>query len=135
MAKLIIPPLLTQEFATVEAVWNSPGSTRRVDSLLLSWVKYEKQLRRLFCFIVFQHSGLTPADIESVVGILAANNKLYPETFITGIEELSARKVAVLAGPRYAALWARSAARGVNDSTQSWLISSAQDCYNPHAAF
>jgi hypothetical protein len=106
MPKLTIPPLLAEEFATVEAVWNSSGSTRRVDSLVLSWVKYEKQLRRLFCFIVFQHSGLTPTDIESVVGILAANNKLYPETFIAGIEELSARAVKVLLASRYAELWA-----------------------------
>src|ERR1035437_7958038 len=104
MVKLTIPPLLAQEFATVEAVWNSSGSTRRIDSLVLSWVKYEKQLRRLFCFIVFQHSGLTPTDIESVVTILVTNNKLYPETFITGIEELSVRGIKDLLGPRYAEL-------------------------------
>jgi hypothetical protein len=89
----------------VEAVWNSAASTRRVDSLVLSWVKFEKQLRRLFCFIVFQHPDLKAPDIESVIAILAANKKLYPETFITGIRELSAYSVPDLLSPRYDELW------------------------------
>ncbi len=55
MRKLVIPAQLKEEFATVETVWHSTGKTRRVDALMLSWVKYEKELRRLFCFFVFQH--------------------------------------------------------------------------------
>jgi hypothetical protein len=101
MPELSIPILLSEEFATVEAVWNSAGSTRRVDSFILAWVKLEKQLRRLFCFIVFQHPDLSANDIESVVGVLAANNRLYPETFIAGIEALSIHKLQDLLSPRY----------------------------------
>lgn len=48
MLKLIVPKALEQEFATVEALWHATGETGRVDALLLSWVKYEKQLWRLF---------------------------------------------------------------------------------------
>jgi hypothetical protein len=59
MLKLVIPPALKQEFATIDALWASGAETRRVDSLLLSWIKYEKQLRRLFCFLVYQHPKVT----------------------------------------------------------------------------
>jgi hypothetical protein len=55
MLKLNIPETLRVEFSTVQALWDSEAETRRVDALILSWTKYEKQLRRLFCFLVFQH--------------------------------------------------------------------------------
>ena len=79
MLKLTIPPALQQEFATIEALWHSAAETRRVDSLLLSWVKYEKQLRRLFCFLVYQQPKVTANTINSVIGVLAQNNNLYPK--------------------------------------------------------
>jgi hypothetical protein len=58
MKPLKLPSCLLNEFATVQAVIGSDGSTRRVDALLLTWVKHEKQLRRLFCFLVFQHASV-----------------------------------------------------------------------------
>lgn len=70
MLKLIVPKAVEQEFATVEKLWRSTGETRRVDALLLSWIKREKQLWRLFCFLVYQHPMLTDMTI---------NNALYPE--------------------------------------------------------
>lgn len=87
MNALVLPPPLQAEFATVEALWLCAGTTRRVDALLLCWVKYEKQLRRLFSFLVYQHPQVTQATIESVVTALAGNDKLYPETFIKGIKD------------------------------------------------
>lgn len=101
MLELTIPSRLQQEFATVEALWRSTGRTRRVDSLLLSWVKYEKQLRRLFCFLVYQHPKTTANTIDSVIGLLAQNNKLYPETFIKGIAALGVQTVPNLVGPKH----------------------------------
>jgi len=85
----------------VEAIWASNGTTRRIDALLLCWVKYEKQLRRLFCFLVFQHPAITENTAEDVVAALAANNKLYPETFEKGIEALKVSKVSDLIGHEY----------------------------------
>jgi hypothetical protein len=104
MLKLIIPPPLKQEFATVEALWHSTGETRRVDSLVLSWVKYEKQLRRLFCFLVYQHPNITEKNISVVIDILAQNRFLYPETFIRAIKALGVKSVPDLIGPRHAEL-------------------------------
>lgn len=95
---------LVQEFATVDALWNSNGSTRRVDALLLCWVKYEKQLRRLFCFLVFQHPHINEKTVEQVVSVLVENNDLYPETFIKGIAALKVTSVEELLGASYQGL-------------------------------
>ncbi len=104
MLKLSIPPPLKQEFATVEALWYSTAETRGVDALVLSWVKYEKQLRRLFCFLVFQHPKISAETIDAIIAVLARNRKLYPRTFVAGINALGVASVADLLSPRYAEL-------------------------------
>jgi hypothetical protein len=104
MRKLEIPPILKSEFATVESIWLSSGETRRVDALILSWVKYEKQLRRLFCFLLFQHPNVGDSEIDDLINVLVENNKLYPHTLIRGINQLSPQSVSKLIGPRYSIL-------------------------------
>jgi len=101
MRKLAIPELLKQEFATVEAVWNSAAETRRVDALILSWTKYEKQLRRLFCFLIYQHPKINAEQVKKVIDILAENRYLYPHTFIDGIKKLGVASVPDLLAGRY----------------------------------
>lgn len=88
MRKLSIPAALKQEFATVEAIWHSGAETRRVDALLLCWIKYEKQLRRLFCFLVFQHSRIT-VDTQCGKAFLEVLNRL--PAFMTEDEFVSRR--------------------------------------------
>jgi hypothetical protein len=104
MRKLNFVPALQSEFATVEAVLNSDGPTRRVDALLLCWIKYEKQLRRLFSFLVFQHPKFTESTLDSVISALVKNKHLNPETFTKGINQLKVRSVSDLLGTKYSAL-------------------------------
>jgi hypothetical protein len=104
MRKLDLPDRLKQEFATVQEFWDSDAETRRVDALILSWTKYEKQLRRLFCFLIYQHPRIGVDNIEDVIEILADNRDLYPQTFIDGIAKLGVMTVPELLGSRYAAL-------------------------------
>lgn len=104
MRDLAIPQSLKAEFATVEALWDSDGTTRRVDALLLCWVKYEKQLRRLFSFLVYQHPKVTEKTIESIVSVMVENNKLYPETFERGIKALGVSGVQKLVGEKHKSL-------------------------------
>ena len=101
MLKLNVPPALQTEFKTISALWESKAETRRVDSLILAWVKYEKQLRRLFCFLVFQHPDITEARVERVINDLANNSKLYPRKFIKAIAKLGATPVPTLIGARH----------------------------------
>ena len=101
---LDIPLRLRAEFATVVAIWDSRGTTRRVDSLLLSWVKYEKQLRRLFSYLVFQHPKISGDAIDQAVHAMADHNKLYPETFVKGIAKLGICTIPKLVGKPHAEL-------------------------------
>lgn len=101
MLKVVFPDSLKAEFATIDALWRSNAETRRVDSLLLAWVKYEKQLRRLFCFLVYQHPRINSKHIDSLITVLAKNRKLYPETFTKAIGRLGVKSVPMLVGPEY----------------------------------
>jgi hypothetical protein len=106
MRKLIIPVALREEFSTVDALWYCNGSTRRVDALVVSWVKYEKQLRRLFSFFVFQHPKITEKNLDDVISAFVANKNLNPETFISGIRGLGVTPIPKLLGDAHAGLWA-----------------------------
>ena len=105
MRKLVIPEALRVEFATVEALWNSDAETRRVDALALTWIKYEKQLRRLFSFFVFQHAKITKDQLDAVIAAFAENDNLYPETFIAAIGQLGVTPLPTLLGDSYTRLW------------------------------
>jgi hypothetical protein len=105
MRKLTIPDKLKVEFATIEALWDTKAKTRRVDCLVLSWVKYEKQLRRLFSFFVFQHPKITADKLDEVITAFAENRNLYPETFIEGIKQLGVTPIQKIMGESYKKLW------------------------------
>ena len=105
MRKLTIPDLLKIEFETIESLWSTNAETRRVDCLILSWVKYEKQLRRLFSFFIFQHPKITANKINDVIAAFAENRNLYPETFIEGIEQLGVMPVQKIMGNSFKTLW------------------------------
>ncbi len=105
MRILNIPEALETEFSGVLAVWKSEAETRRVDALVLSWVKYEKQLRRLFSFFIFQHPNITADKLDEVITAFADNRNLYPETFISGIKALGVTPIDTLLGPAYTTLW------------------------------
>ncbi|OFW37332.1 MAG: hypothetical protein A3J28_07760 [Acidobacteria bacterium RIFCSPLOWO2_12_FULL_60_22] len=105
MRQLVVPKPLKVEFASVEILWHSSAKTRRVDALVLAWVKFEKQLRRLFCFLVFQHPKINAGQIDSVISVLVKNRDLYPETFIRGIAALGVTPVPTLLADKHSKLW------------------------------
>lgn len=102
MSALDLSPKLQKEFQTVAAIWSlTDASTCSVDALLLSWVKLEKQLRRLFCCLVYQHDAIDGSNVKEVIDALVANDRLSPRVFIKGIEELGAPTVRDMLGPEY----------------------------------
>jgi hypothetical protein len=105
MRRLVIPEALKEEFATVEALWHSDATTRRVDALALSWIKYEKQLRRLFSFLVFQNPKIAEGQLDAVIAAFAESHNLYPETFISAIKQVGVTSIPDLLGESYARLW------------------------------
>lgn len=101
---IAIPERLAEEFATVETIWRSEAATRGLDALILSWVKYEKQLRRLFCFLVFQNQHLGKAKNADVISVLVENRRVYPRHLINAIAALGVKTVPTLIGDRHDAL-------------------------------
>lgn len=50
------------EFATIDLLLECKFETRAVDAFCLSWIKYERQLRKLAAFLLYQSSQLNSSD-------------------------------------------------------------------------
>jgi hypothetical protein len=92
---------LAEEMATVDAVLASKATTRRTDAFVLTCVKMEKQLRRLFSFIVYQNPAFSKSDESALVKVFVDNNRLYADSFIKCIDALGTKTVANLVGKEY----------------------------------
>ena len=89
------------EFETVEIILQSEAVTKSLDAFILSWIKYEKQLRKLLCFLVYQHPIITKITLPQFDEVIVKNNKLFPDCTILAIEALSARSVASWVGSEH----------------------------------
>lgn len=88
VAPLQISARLKDEFATVATLWDTDARTRTVDCLILSWVKYEKQLRRLFTYLVCGHPAFTEDQVGDIIDAIVQHDRLYTRHFIKGLAEL-----------------------------------------------
>lgn len=99
---LHVTPKLSEEFATIVLLWKSQGTaTPFLDATILSWVKYEKQLRRLFSFLVYQHPCAEHLSRKAIDAMIVGNPCLYPDGLITEIESLGGKSIANLVGQDY----------------------------------
>jgi hypothetical protein len=89
------------EFVTVDAVLASGATTRRTDALVLTWVKVEKQLRRLFSYLVYQNPAFSKTDESALVEVFVANRRLNWESFIKCIDSHGRISVRQLIGAEY----------------------------------
>lgn len=71
MAGIKLPKRLEKEFESVRILTESTARTRRVDALLLAWIKYEKQLNRLLYFLIFTHRSVKKSSLDSVISCLS----------------------------------------------------------------
>lgn len=75
-----------QEFAVVDIVLKSGMRTKTVDAFTLSVVKMERQIRRLFTFLVYQSDAFGRPDVPNLRATLENCTKAYFEGFISGID-------------------------------------------------
>jgi len=92
------------EFVTVQAVLDSGAATLAVDAFALSLIKHERQLRRLFTYLVFQFPVFGYGDIAVLRSTLAANGRIFAEGFVQGLDALWPQSVETLVGVRHAKL-------------------------------
>jgi hypothetical protein len=109
MSELVVPKRLSSEFKTVASIWNLGASTSFLDALVLCWVKHEKQLRKLFSFILYRHPFVDSGNFRDIERTMAANKRLFPESFMREIEVVGGVAIPDLVGPRYDELFRKIA--------------------------
>lgn len=88
MCKKEFPNSVIKEFKTVELLINSTLPTGRTDAFIIAWVKSERQVRKIFSFIVFQFPVFDKKDVTSIIEAIADRSDLYFDDFITGFDRL-----------------------------------------------
>lgn len=104
---LFIPsPIMTfkSEFEIIDLISQSQLPTRAVDAFSLSVIKMERQIRKLFTYLVFQSSAFGPEDIGRLRAVLGASRDTYFEGFERGINALYRTPIEDMVGPKYAEL-------------------------------
>jgi hypothetical protein len=76
------------EFGTVDLILNSDFETRAIDAFSISLLKVERQIRRIFTFLIYQHPNYNKGDGIKLREILANNRKMYFINFINGINQI-----------------------------------------------
>lgn len=74
------------EFGVIDLIINSNFETRGVDAFSLSLIKAERQVRKLFTFLVFQNPVYKFGDSKMLKEVLANNKHVYFRDFINGID-------------------------------------------------
>lgn len=95
------------EFSTVDLLLGSDAETRAVDAFAISWMKLEKQIRRLTSNLIFQHSAFEEGVSKHKSGIRKAvllKKSANHKKFIRAFHLLSDCSVKDLMGDQYRAL-------------------------------
>jgi hypothetical protein len=90
-----------KEFSTVELILGSNCETRGVDAFILSYIKAEKQIRRVFTFLIFQNNSFSHLDILELRKALAYNRKIYLNGFLKGINLIITKSLEDIYGDGY----------------------------------
>jgi len=92
------------EFATVDLVRNSRAETRGVDAFALSLIKAEKQARRLFTYLVYQHPWCDRTTVPELKKALEESRRVYFTGLVRGWNALYPQSVEQLVGVEYGRL-------------------------------
>ncbi|HIF9215998.1 TPA: hypothetical protein ACX6QF_001479 [Photobacterium damselae] len=93
-----------KEFKTVDlllALDHIEHPTKMVDAFSLSRIKAERQVRKIFTYLVFQNTHLTSDHVNELRSVLAEFKNVYFEGFINGINVLSNKSLEELYGENY----------------------------------
>lgn len=91
---------IDDEFATIDVLLASEAETRGVDAFALALIKAERQMRKLFTYLVFQSRAFGDDDVRALRDALAAR-RLYFRDFISAWEKLYRKSLKELIGPDY----------------------------------
>ncbi len=95
---------IDQEFKTVELILKSDARTKHVDAFCLTWIKFERQLRKLTANILYQATAFSESDVaakELLRAALLAKNNIKHDHFIGGIRRLTGQSMKEIIGDRH----------------------------------
>jgi hypothetical protein len=76
------------EFETVEILVNSNTKTGRTDAFIITFTKLEKQVRRIFTYLIYQFPSFSLNDYKKILEIIASKRYLYFANFIKGFDAI-----------------------------------------------
>ncbi|CAI1102569.1 Uncharacterised protein [Serratia quinivorans] len=82
-----------EEFDIIEEILGTQYETRYVDSFSLCLIKAERQIRRIFTYLIFQNENFDENDTTNLRETLAKSKRLYFEGFIKGIDILAKNSI------------------------------------------
>lgn len=93
---------VTKEFQTVDLLLDSDTKTRRTDAFVISWIKVEKQVRKLFTYLIFQYPAFDRKHVQEIIKLISSKQNLYFENFIKGFDAIYPKSFANVVGAKYA---------------------------------
>ncbi|RWE30478.1 hypothetical protein [Mesorhizobium sp.] len=92
------------EFETVDLILKSDARTKSVDAFCLTWIKFERQLRKLTANILYQATVFQESDRtakEALRAALLAKNNIKHDHFMGGIRKLTGQTMKDIIGDRH----------------------------------
>ncbi len=99
------PSGIYEEFKTVDLLVDSSCSTSTVDAFIIAWVKSERQVRKIFSYLVYQSPIFPEISGSEITNLLAKQNNIYSDDFIKGFNSLYKKKYEEIIGERYKSLY------------------------------
>lgn len=94
---------IEDEFATIDILLVSEADTRGVDAFALALIKAERQMRKLFTYVVFQSPAFDTSDVGALRHCLAAR-RVYFRDFVSAWDRLYSRSLREIVGQDYDSL-------------------------------
>ena len=93
-----------REFETVDLLLKSEAQTGRTDAFILSWVKVEKQIRKLFLYIIFQFPAFSPSHKNELIKAFVPYRNLFLDNYILGFDAIYPTPFKQIVGSSYGKL-------------------------------
>lgn len=89
------------EFEIINYLLNSKIESRAIDSFSLSFLKIEKQIRKIFTHIIYQHKCFDNSDKSKIINILSTNRNIYFRDLINGINLIYCKEIKEIYGENF----------------------------------
>jgi hypothetical protein len=103
-SSLSYPDSVREEFRTVDILLASQTLTGRTDAFIVAWTKSEKQVRRIFTYLIYQYPAFSKAQVKRIFQLIASKRYLYFDSFIQGFDGLYPLTFETVVGNRYQSL-------------------------------